>query len=218
MRSFSFSKIVVMSVTFYLCIVTPSVSGKPNFRGVSSVSRYSTAESRIKHPLPPHDNHDNASSVRTTPPAFAAAQRMGTQEGNKSTSRDNPRRMSKASTRAVSGNAKTPSRTPTPTKRRRQNDQPTPEPTGEASTETTVYIDGADTFALLLPRNPGGEYLIETVCAGSPVFLFSQSSYPMQRKTVSPTVRMGARVGRLFQPGLSQALRTRQHRMGRTCR
>ncbi|KAG2357820.1 hypothetical protein BDR07DRAFT_1419280 [Suillus spraguei] len=51
-------------------------------------------------------------------------------------------------------------RNSTPARRPRVNAAPTPQPTGPTSVSTTVYINNASDFALLLPSRDGGASLL----------------------------------------------------------
>ncbi|KAG8217031.1 hypothetical protein J3R82DRAFT_7347 [Butyriboletus roseoflavus] len=146
MHFFASSNIIAMSIIVYLCVVAPSASGKTG-QGTAGLSRYRRDVSQTKPtrpagvPKPGHDNRHNTSSISAMETAAARRNR----NKDKGTSRKNTTKV-----RPGSG-----SRAGTPTKRRRQNEQPTPEPTGDASASTTVYIDGASAFALLLPQSSG---------------------------------------------------------------
>lgn len=166
MLFFTSSNIIAMSIIVYLCVIAPSASGKIEKRA-TGLSRYRRDTSQTKPtkpagvPKPTHDNRHNTSSTSTM--KTTAARR------NKRTSRVTPPRKSMTKVRPGLG-----SQAGTPTKRRRQNDQPTPEPTGDASASTTVYIDGVNGFALLLPQSSGGEYPIYFVPTCCDFFLCLQ--------------------------------------------
>ncbi|KAG9308205.1 hypothetical protein JVU11DRAFT_12218 [Chiua virens] len=135
--------IISISIIVSFSVIALGASEKVNKTTVG-LSRYRSSTSPIKSttsndvPKAAHENRHNASFTKNITVAAARRNR------NRSSPRD--------------GSAQTnllKMQTPTPTKRRRQNEEPTPEPTGGASTSTTVYIQGANMFALLLPQTSG---------------------------------------------------------------
>lgn len=175
MPSFTFSHILAMLIIVYLCLVAPSASGKLTQR-TTSVSRYRVVASQTKSMAKlAHDIRHNGSSTMPVPTTRMLVPMRRTSDRNKG--RSAPKNasiamnMARARTTAAGKTLaqtktfnktktikKTRPQTPTPTKRSRQNDEPTPEPTGNPSTSTTVYIEGENTFALLLPSSSGGKY------------------------------------------------------------
>ncbi|KAN0093429.1 hypothetical protein V8E55_004213 [Tylopilus felleus] len=158
MFSFTFPKIITMSIIICLYAATESVSRSVG-QGtrVAGLSRYRADASRtiptkpVGVPKPAYHNPHNTSS--TGAPRAASVPRN--RNRNRTTPRNVPLRKYMSKVRPRTGKTLARSRVPTPTKQRRQNEQPTPEPTGDASTSTTVYVSGSNAFALLLPQTSG---------------------------------------------------------------
>lgn len=175
MFSFTFPKIITMSIIICLYAATESVSRSVG-QGtrVAGLSRYRADASRtiptkpVGVPKPAYHNPHNTSS--TGAPRAASVPRN--RNRNRTTPRNVPLRKYMSKVRPRTGKILARSRVPTPTKQRRQNEQPTPEPTGDASTSTTVYVSGSNAFALLLPQTSGGAYPVYFVSAFCNSFFF----------------------------------------------